>query len=403
MNLAVIRSLRNRSTQNVKQAVRKLVSKNDHVRKRDRQDSSTVLSSTNESLLSFLSRIKLVSTTIIPETSRFAPDSRPGMYPKPVSVAVHPYGWLYFLCNYDETRGKSDLIKTRMHSPLDKCLGVKKQVLAKEVRFSDGIVSLCADDSKITIVDEEGKVDLNVRKIKSQAMAKEKFEALGLALQTSVVTVAQMKESLIPHKNSVRKQYTERVFESTTIKFWCFDSCDQPKFSSVYIIDHELLYATSITENAIVAVKTSLDGVGRRGSIQRLFSYRVNWRAESSLCIVSGKMFAVSNLGIEMIDFENCVDPIRVVDNERDGCYPLQVTKRGCDIIFSDPTTHKIYKYIVESATIEDFAGNGEENSMDGPAVAQCSFRQLCGIDVERTQCQERLILYLLLPTLSSS
>lgn len=71
--------------------------------------------------------------------------------------------------------------------------------------------------------------------------------------------------------------------------------------------------------------------------------------------------------------------------------------------IFSDPTTHMIYKYIVESATIEDFAGNGEENSMDGPAVAQCSFRQLCGIEVERTQCQERLILYLLLPTLSSS
>ena len=141
------------------------------------------------------------------------------MYPKPVSVAVHSYGWLYFLCNYDETRGKSDLIKTRMHSPLDKCLGVKKQVIAKEVPFSAGIVSLCADDSKITIVDEEGKVDLNVRKNKSQVTAKEKFEALGLALQTSVVTVAQMKESLIPHKNSVRKQYTERVFERTTIKF----------------------------------------------------------------------------------------------------------------------------------------------------------------------------------------
>lgn len=104
-------------------------------------------------------------------------------------------------------------------------------------------------------------------------------------------------------------------------------------------------------------------------------------------------MFAVSNLGIEMIDLENCVDPIRVFDNGRDGCYPLQVTKRGCDIIFSDPTTHKIYKYIVESATIEDFAGNGEENSMGGPAVAQCSFRQPCGIDVEfvytqLTQCQ---------------
>lgn len=54
LNLAVIRSLRNRSTENIKQAVRKLVPKNDHVRKRDRQDPSAVLSLTNESLLSFL-------------------------------------------------------------------------------------------------------------------------------------------------------------------------------------------------------------------------------------------------------------------------------------------------------------------------------------------------------------
>lgn len=53
-------------------------------------------------------------------------------------------------------------------------------------------------------------------------------------------------------------------------------------------------------------------------------------------------MFVVSNLGIEMIGLENCVDPIRVVDNERDGYYPLKVAKRGCDIIFSDPTTHKL-------------------------------------------------------------
>lgn len=276
LNLAVIRSLRNRSTENIKQAVRKLVPKNDHVRNRDRQDPSSVLSLTNESLLSFLSRIRLVSRTIIPETSIFTPDSRPGIYPKPVSVAVESYSWLYFLCNYDETNGKSDLIKTRMHSPLDKFFGLKKQVLAKEVHFSGGIVCLCADDSKTTIVDEEGKVDLNVRKIKSWAMAKEKVEALGLALQTSVITVALMRESQIPHTNSVKKQYTERVFERTTINFWFSDSCDQPKFSSVYIINNELLYATSITGNAIVAVKTSLGGVGMRGSIQRVFSYRVN-------------------------------------------------------------------------------------------------------------------------------
>ena len=84
-------------------------------------------------------------------------------------------------------------------------------------------------------------------------MAKEKVEALGLALQTSVVTVAQMKESLITHKNNVEKQYTERVFERTTINFWCSDSRDQPKFSSVCIIDNELLYVTTVS---VIMVET---------------------------------------------------------------------------------------------------------------------------------------------------
>ena len=78
-----------------------------------------------------------------------------------------------------------------MHSPLDKFVVMKKQVLAREVHFRDGIVYLCAKDSLIIIVDEEGKVDFNVRRIKSKAMLKEKVEEFGLPVQD---TVAQMKE-----------------------------------------------------------------------------------------------------------------------------------------------------------------------------------------------------------------
>ena len=298
-NLAVIRSLRNRSTDNTKQAVRNLIPRNDHVRNRDRQDPSAVLSLTSEPLLAFLSRTGPVSTTIIPETSNFTADNRPGMYPKPVSVAVGSYGWLYFLCNYDETSGKSDLIKARLHSLLDKFVVMKKQVLAREVHLRDGIVYLCAEDSQIIIVDEEGEVDFNVRRIKSEAMLKEKVQEFGLPVQD---TVAQMKESLILHKNNVQKQYNENEFERSTINFWCSGSRNQPKFSSVCIVDNELLYAACTTESAIVAVTTSLDGVGMCGSIQQLFSHGVNWKAVSSLCIVSGKMYTVSTLGTEMVD-----------------------------------------------------------------------------------------------------
>jgi len=70
---------------------------------------------------------------------------------------------------------------------------------------------LFAEDFQITtIVDEEGKVDLNVKRIKTKAMAKERVEAFGLAVQD---TVAQMKESLILHKDS----HAESMSNLTTL------------------------------------------------------------------------------------------------------------------------------------------------------------------------------------------
>ena len=80
-NLAVIRSLRNRSTDDVKRAVRKLNPKDDHVpeRGRDRQDPSAVLSLPNESLLTYVSSTGQVSKKITPETSKFTTENRPGM------------------------------------------------------------------------------------------------------------------------------------------------------------------------------------------------------------------------------------------------------------------------------------------------------------------------------------
>ena len=90
--------------------------------------------------------------------------------------------------------------------------------------------------------------------------------------------------------------------------------------------------------------------------------YSVHWRTVSTLCTVSGKMFVVTSPGIEMIDLANAV--------------------KGSDIIFSNPANHKIYKYIIQYDKLEDFAGSGDENCIDGP-VTECSFRQPCGVAAE--------------------
>lgn len=111
---------------------------------------------------------------------------------------------------------RTDLIKAQFHSPLDKFVVMKKQVLARDVHFRDGIVYLCAEDSQIIIVDEEGKVDINVTRIKSKAMFKEKVEEFGLPVQD---TVAQTKESLILHKDNVQKQYNENELNAVRSTF----------------------------------------------------------------------------------------------------------------------------------------------------------------------------------------
>ena len=66
-------------------------------------------------------------------------------------------------------------------------------------------------------------------------------------------------------------------------------------------------YCTQHVVQSDVAVKTSLDGVCMRGSIQRVFFYGVHWRTLSTFCIVSGKRF-VTSLGIEMIDLANAIE-----------------------------------------------------------------------------------------------
>ena len=74
-SLAVIRCMRGRSSSDVKQRMRKLIPKNDHVRNRDQQDPTAVLCLTSDALLKYLSNVGLASTTIVPETYKFTIDN----------------------------------------------------------------------------------------------------------------------------------------------------------------------------------------------------------------------------------------------------------------------------------------------------------------------------------------
>ena len=70
-NLAILKTLRNKASLEVRETMRKFLPRNDHVRNKDRQDPATVIRFTDEKLIEYLKELDFVSHTIIPETDHF--------------------------------------------------------------------------------------------------------------------------------------------------------------------------------------------------------------------------------------------------------------------------------------------------------------------------------------------
>ena len=141
-NLSMIRNLRNRSTPDIQSKMRSFIPKNDHVRNRDRQNPEVVFTLTRKPLLDYLQTLKMISSTMIPETCRGTIDNLPGMYQKPIAVEVGPYGWIYVLFDLDSNLG-TKLLKARLHSPVDKFSVVEKDVKATEIHYSSRLLYMC--------------------------------------------------------------------------------------------------------------------------------------------------------------------------------------------------------------------------------------------------------------------
>ena len=104
--------------------------------------------------------------------------------------------WLYVLHNFNGETGQGSIVPTG------------GQIFSRqETRSRKGGLFLewnCEERYPIIILDEAGgAMDWNACKLTSKGLAK---DIVGLPVQT---TVKQMKESLLLHKNNVRKQYPD--------------------------------------------------------------------------------------------------------------------------------------------------------------------------------------------------
>lgn len=178
--MALVRTLRNRSDRANKEKFKRLIPTNDHVK--NRQDPSAVLTLSNSKLTDELRNTGYVCHTIIPELDKFSPSNQVGMHTSPISVAVPCYGRIAFL-SYDVKTSTCTLFKARLHSPVDKIVAMRKNLKAKEIHSSDGIIFISAESGPIKAVEfQEGSIFLISKKVKQ----KKKGDLVDLANKLQV-------------------------------------------------------------------------------------------------------------------------------------------------------------------------------------------------------------------------
>ena len=108
-NLAILKTLRNKASPEVRKTMQKFLHRNDHVQNKDRWDSAAVIRLVDEKLIEYLQQQDFVSHTIIPEMDHVTEHSRVGMYLHPINIAVGPFsnpavshpesrnGWIKFV------------------------------------------------------------------------------------------------------------------------------------------------------------------------------------------------------------------------------------------------------------------------------------------------------------------
>ena len=86
---------------------------------RDRHDPSAVLAITTEKVTDYLSSVGYISSTIMPEMTKYTEDNRIGSYTKPIDVCVANHGFILSRFAFDQENGTSLLLRARLHPPVD--------------------------------------------------------------------------------------------------------------------------------------------------------------------------------------------------------------------------------------------------------------------------------------------
>ena len=372
-NIGLLRTLRNRFTFDTMSKVRKLIPRNDHVKNKDRQDPSAVLTLCSDRLTSFLSSVGYVCHTLIPELDKFTDNNRLGMYPSPISVSIANFGWLLFL-SWDSKLASSTLYRARLHSPVDKISIIKKNLASTQVHCENNVAFLNSSDGPVLIVElEDNHVYLISSKITSVKCLNTLKERFGLPFTGTLAEVRKEASKFLKRKE---EEYASLGHDKHQVNF--MDKAIEAHIQAIALVDRELVFLADSHSKRIHSAQLKYDGYGVCAiNVQRIIGYGDDWNSVVSLCVNNNKLFVSHNQGITLIELASCKS--QVVYKSQNALCTVAPFQRG--ILLTDQEEASLFK-IDEEGTVQLFAGTKVEGSQDGP-VLECQFKKPIGICVE--------------------
>ena len=356
-NISLLRTLRNRSSFSTMSKMKKLIPRNDHVKNKDRQDPSAVLTLCSDALTSFLSSVDYVCHTLIPELDKFTDINRLGMYPSPISVSVAKYGWLLFL-SWDRKAGSSTLYRARLHSPVDKISVVKKNLASTRVHCDNHTAFLVSQDGPVLIVElEDNQVYLNPSKITSVKCWNTLKDRFGLTLTGTLV---QLRKEASKYLERKEEEYLSLGHDKHQVNF--IDKNIQVHIQTITLVDRDLVFLADAHSKRIQSAQLKYDGFGVCAvNINRIIDYEDDWDSVISLCVSNNKLFVSHNEGVTVLDLASHQSQIVYKSqNARCTIVPFQT-----GILLTDQVAVSLFKIDVQGR-LQMFAGTGVEGSRDG-------------------------------------
>lgn len=187
---------------------------------------------------------------------------------------------------------------------MDKIVAMRKNLKAKEIQSSDGIIFISAESGPIKAVEfQEGSIFLISKKVKQ----KKKGDLVDLANKLQVQftgTVAEITSRIQAYSNSLTKKYSQNNVKGGQIHFW--DCEDQPSFEAMICVDNELMYGAECNKKPLMSFQVKNDGVSLKGTNQQVIvQYTPGWRKINSMCLCGSCIFILQCQGVSKINLES--------------------------------------------------------------------------------------------------